>query len=447
MSVIQSTKEITPYDDLNWGKNMNTYNQNKKILKWENNSMPKYITHKMMIENDLKLNPVVIQQYSNKSKEASLQLSAQANLKHSLSQYYDNRLRYAQTFDIINLHDHLKGFENHPNYPHTQKQKPKENNQNTRVNYNILSNISLNQHSPLPFEMRTPIEESNSITKIQVKNSFLYKDYDIISNRYKDKHDEKSFIDHKTNELNSSKQLQERKEYDFINGRAYNKNLQDQYDNKGNQRKKVIIQPSLYNPVNHSVINEQKLTLLDQKDQNKILRYKVKGKAEDYYKKRAIEDDIRKEHRMKNYQSYSRYRAFDQRGYEIINHQRNFGYYRKNFNSKSDKSDWEVILKNTSDNETFSTKQIYKPLYDKSDQDNHLDQFYSNREILLKSLPKLEDQESFKRSNHISKLNYKKLNKDNKNKLNDAINSNKTNIDKKEWFNKKKVVNAGLKPH
>lgn len=443
MSVIQSNKELIPSDDLNWGNNVKAYHQNKKQLNWSNNVMPRFITNKMMKEKDHKYNPV-IQQYYDEAINKSIESSEKANLKHSLSQYYDNSLRYQQTFDLINLTDRLKGFENHANYPHASKPKQKINKETTRASYNILSNISLNQHSPLPPEMRNFNEVSAPITKQHIISAFLYKDYDIISNRYINNHDQKTLIDHQINELNASKQLKERNGYDFINGRAYNKEIQDKYNNKTNQHKKIITKSPLYNPVNNSVLDEQRLTLLDQKKQNKILRYQVKQSTEQYYKDKAINEDLKKECRMKNHQSYSRYRAFDQRGYEAINHQRNFGYYRKNFNLKNDKSDWEIIQKNTSDKGTFNTKQIYKPLYDTSNLDDNLDKFYFNRKVFLGSLPKLEDETSFKRFHHIPKINHDKLNEDIKAKLQNSIHGDKVDINKKEWFTTKKTVGVGL---
>ena len=103
-------------DDPEWSNNIKSYEHDKKNLPWKINPMPRYIHHKEMLERDLNFNPI-LQKYNDKNYDSEISKNEDRTLKRSLSQYYDNALRYEQTFDIINLQDRLKGFESHPDYP------------------------------------------------------------------------------------------------------------------------------------------------------------------------------------------------------------------------------------------------------------------------------------------------------------------------------------------
>ena len=54
-------------------------------------------------------------------------------------------MRYEQTFDIVNFENKLKGLETRQDYP---KEKPWyfRPGQDTNVDYNILSNINVQEH-------------------------------------------------------------------------------------------------------------------------------------------------------------------------------------------------------------------------------------------------------------------------------------------------------------
>jgi hypothetical protein len=77
-----------------------------------------------------------------------------------LAKNKDRALRYEQTFDVINFEDKLKGLENEEGYP-----KPKGFTKNvvgggkSLTEYNIISNLSFNDHHYLPPEKRPPPPE------------------------------------------------------------------------------------------------------------------------------------------------------------------------------------------------------------------------------------------------------------------------------------------------
>ena len=62
-----------------------------------------------------------------------------------LAQNKDRALRYEQTYNILNFNNKLAGLENRPDYP---KEKPwyYRPGKDTIVNYNIISNIDMQDH-------------------------------------------------------------------------------------------------------------------------------------------------------------------------------------------------------------------------------------------------------------------------------------------------------------
>jgi len=80
-------------------------------------------------------------------------------------------LRYEQTFDIISLSDKLTGFEKHADYPHFKSDIKKKTLMTNKVNYHILSNITLDKQNFLPPDQR-PVIDHNVINSL---NSYFIK--------------------------------------------------------------------------------------------------------------------------------------------------------------------------------------------------------------------------------------------------------------------------------
>ena len=66
-------------------------------------------------------------------------------MKDVLAKNKDRALRYEQTYNVINFEDKLQGLEADKNYP---KEKPWyfRPGKDTHVDYNILSNVGMDQH-------------------------------------------------------------------------------------------------------------------------------------------------------------------------------------------------------------------------------------------------------------------------------------------------------------
>ena len=72
-----------------------------------------------------------------------------------LARNRDTALRYEQTYNVVNFENKLKGLENRDNYP---KEKPWyfRPGKDTLQDYNIISNIDMQEHHFQPPEKRPP---------------------------------------------------------------------------------------------------------------------------------------------------------------------------------------------------------------------------------------------------------------------------------------------------
>ena len=169
-----------PIDDPSWSSNIQQYQHSKTHLPWGINPTQQYITHKDMYQRDHHFD-AILQKYTNQAQDKEIFSKENNLLKRSISQFYDKSLRYQQTYDIINLKDKFKGFENHPDYPFPKaipNDKINPSLTNTR-SFNILSNKNLYEHNNIPYEKRpSPTTKDNLIKTLPTKVT-NFKDYNI----------------------------------------------------------------------------------------------------------------------------------------------------------------------------------------------------------------------------------------------------------------------------
>ena len=92
------------------------------MQEWGYNKKPEKKTHAHMKKIETYFNPI-LQKYNDDGINKQLFSMENKDLKDKLALYYDKQLANEQTYNIINLKDKLKGFENHPNYPKQEKNK------------------------------------------------------------------------------------------------------------------------------------------------------------------------------------------------------------------------------------------------------------------------------------------------------------------------------------
>ena len=436
-------------NDNNWAEEINKYYNDKKILKWGYNPKQELVKEKHVKSQDLVFNPIT-QKYSDKNFEKELRRQEKSNMINSIAQGYDNELRVIQTFDIINLKDKLNTLKNNSDYPNDIKQyhgakRKKLNISSGERNYNILSNINLNLHHFDKPENRPLIkDEINNKKKIKLGSFVEYKDYDIISNKYNNFDKEKRELDLKLSIAEISNKYLKSRDYDAIKGiyvdSEKEKKFQEELKNKI-EKIKNIKRDTIFNPFNNEIYNKEKYDELNQKEKNRIYRYTIKQKMDNYYHQAELKNDIIKNNSLKTKVSYNKFKEIDKRGYDILNGKNNFNHYKNSLECRNIQRPWEMIKNGLNENQTIKFKKIYD-CYDYEDVNQRFKDNEIKRKRMLNSLPKIEDEKIFSMKKQVPKINLKRNSSVVFNKRYEIFdnNKNKFNVDKNLLFSREKEI-------
>ena len=437
-------------NETNWSEDIKKYNYNKKILPWGYNPRPQYIKEEIIKSLDTYFNPIT-QKYKDKEYDNELRKLEKKDIIDKISLNYDKELRVIQTYDIINLQDKLKGFENHPDYPKYKKNNSafkKINHLSTKENYNIISNISLSQHHYDKPENRPKYDLKSSIGRHIKKINFRnYKDYNIISNKYNEYDKEKKDIDRELQKIEASKKFCKSMDYDIIKGiyvdSEKEKKYQEERKNKIEELK-YIKRDTVFNPFNNEIFDKEKLEEENKKLKNRVYRYSIRPQIENYHHALDLRKDNQKINALKTKLIYQRFKYSDKRGYDFITGKDKYNSYKNSLDCKSIKRPWEIIKDGVNDNETISKKNLYL-CYDKDDINQRYNECKIKREKMIKDLPKIENEDIFKIKQypHKIKLNILKNNnlENNNIRYENQRNYMLFNLDKNIWFSQDKNNN------
>ena len=433
-------------------KNIKNYEYNKKNpIKWEKFEKPEQITESKIKQNDIYFNPI-LQKYNNINLESKIIQKEKNEIIKSIIKSRDSQLSKEQAFNIINLQDKLKGFENHPDYPKqkdiTFKKKIKLN----RKSFNILSNLPLNiHHYDKPENRPNKTNKSESPRYKTISNIRHHKDYDIISNRYKHFNEEKNKIDQEINKINTARIFFKKNDYNPIKGSYFDEEKEKEFLRKryetqltwGQEKMKNMPKcakgkSDVYNLITTDIVDPIEMNRLLKEEKDKKQRYELRYKLEKYYRDRNISKDAINENRKKNKVSFERFKIQDQRQYNIISlNERPYKEHAKNI-KKGYQTIWETILSGANNNNTFDKKEIFRDPYDYSETGRLFDEYKIRRNKTLSVLKKMEDDSLFNGNKKIiSKC--KLLKKINTKEMNEISKTNNIFMDKKKFFSKKEI--------
>jgi hypothetical protein len=411
----------------------------------------------MVKKNDLYYNPI-LQIYNNAEYEKNLRQKEKSAVFTSVISNYDNQLKVEQTFNIINLQDRLKGFENDPNYPKKKDLINKRKKINyDKKNYNILSNLPLSEHHYDKPENRPKITKSEDTKKKMNFYKFgQERDFDIISTKYKHYNDEKVKIDKEISKIQTAKIFYKNNNYNPIKGIYFNQEKEKEYQEKLKEeqknwgKEKMQNMPKcakgksdVYNLISLKVVDPQEMDKIIKEEKNKKKRYELRNEIEKFYLEKNLHDQEKAENIMKGKNSYSRYKEQDSRQYDIID-LREKPYKEQEKKMKKKKYEgWDKILKDAGKNNTFQTKPIFKDPYDYSESGLSYDNFKLNRKQTLSKLPKINNDKLFTQTQKFRQCESKK---DLARK--DILFTKKYEIDKEKFFKEPpKIINLGDGKH
>lgn len=381
--------------NFNWANSIKQY-QHTKLNPFEGRSCspPQKISHKDIKHAEVFYNPIT-QKYNDKDFHRKTVSIEKNIIPNRIASYQDNALRYEQTYDIINLRDKLKVFKDHSDYPKVKDpSKNKSVIDMSKKEFNILSNINLKVHHFDKPENRPDKPSTSPVIKPLKKQLWTFKDYDIITNKYVEDHQKKEKVNDQAFKLEAANKYWATHDFNPVLGKFFDplkeSKFQDEEKKKaeiwGKDRvlrlpKKVQDEGLLYNPVNTKILDEERLKQYDLKIKNQKKRYERKNEIEDFILNKGISISERDEKRRMNRKCYEYYKVTDNRGYDIVNFNKNYNTYKSTLILKDNISDWDKLKNKSSMNKsTFNSKRIYKEEYDYFDANDHLHTFKQNRE-------------------------------------------------------------------
>ncbi|OMJ67128.1 hypothetical protein SteCoe_35794 [Stentor coeruleus] len=348
-----------------WKEDLRKYEQEKTNISWTSAVPHPRITHNDMQALENRYNPI-LQTYTDPEIERNVQKIERDRLIETLAKNKDRSLRYEQTFDIINLDDKLKGLEGLPGYPVEKPPNYKSRNlgNNSKTPYNIISCLDFIDHHYLPPEHRPPrpIEKPKTY-KINIVE---HRDFNIISNKYIQGHEEKAKKDLESYKLQAAEEYWKAHDYDIFTCKYIDPEKEElEKKNAVNDaltlcKKKYEELPNgvkysegaLYQAISSKVVDAARLYEIDMKNKQAKKRFENRYDIEKEYHDRDIEFQEKAKFQAINRISHERYTEDPKRGYDIINHNPYEGMNAKTlYPSKTNPkpSVWERALSQKSD--------------------------------------------------------------------------------------------------
>jgi hypothetical protein len=225
-------------DNQSWADELNSYNFNRKNLAYKIDQ-PELITHKKIWELDTVYNPIT-QKYNNPEHNRQIENLEKKNSINRIITNTDNVLKMEQYFNVINLQDKLNGLESHPNYPKQSLDRRKRNLEVPNIDYNIVSNVSLDKHHYAKPELRP--ETFDKQQKSKKYYAAAHTDYNNVYNRYINNHDEKIRAEREVGQLEAAMKYWKRNNFDPVKIKYIDSAKENEYQENAKQNSKVVRQ-------------------------------------------------------------------------------------------------------------------------------------------------------------------------------------------------------------
>jgi len=196
-----------------------------------------YVTRHVVSRKEREFDPV-LQTFRNDDREANARREEGSTRVRKLNASKAGQLHRVQRYNVINHHPALPGIPPHNSSPAVDLEAAeKKRKQQTRTNYNIISNIDLAEHHYGHPSTRPPATQTEPRKQAQVGRRSSHPDCDIISNRYRKNHEVKTSIDQQVAKQTASNKYWATHDFDPVSCKFYSEKKEARF-----QEKRVVME-------------------------------------------------------------------------------------------------------------------------------------------------------------------------------------------------------------
>jgi len=221
-----------------WGEDIAQYKASKGKVPWKPDQQKKvsHVTKYQRSREERAYDPIQGQfrdvklekQYAKEEREVARTAIQKAN---------DHALQYTQTFNIVNHNPNIKASKLNRNVKKSGK-NCKSKVPATRVGYNIVSNKGFSVHHHAPPSERPTDTESDTAPKRDAPGSQKL-DFDIISNKYSNSHDDKEALDKLASQQLAADRYWKTHNFNPVEGKFYDQGKEAKFQTMLKRSEKV----------------------------------------------------------------------------------------------------------------------------------------------------------------------------------------------------------------
>jgi uncharacterized membrane protein YgcG len=286
----------------------------------------------------------ILQSFRDQPREKMAVEREQSARVHQLNKAKDRQISTESPFDILTFHDKRAALPRQPPVqamgmtapfnPHAERptfRHPLD----SCYQFNIVSNMPLSQHHYTAPALRPNVSEEINVTKPRLQHvAALPRDFNILSNRYVERHDDKVQLEREIQRRTAAAKYWETHDYEPLLGHYLDPTKEEQYQELvqhelGKQEMKSFnrLPPSLqkgegfvYDITTHQVKNQSLYDKDQQKRMAKLERDAQTWQRNDSQRNAGLEKQVLSDTRAINRQSHQRYVDTFRHGFNIVDH-------------------------------------------------------------------------------------------------------------------------------
>lgn len=328
-----------------WAEAINMYAREKSVRPRPDSeyAKPPRVTRYEKSREEVEYHPI-LQTFRNTERETSARTFEDASRVQQLNAARDRQIATESPFDILNMSDKRSALPRPPApqaeamvapfNPHAERptfRHPLD----SCYQFNIVSNLPLSQHHYSAPKLRPNVSEEVAVTKPRLQHlAALPRDFNILSNRYVESHDEKVQLEREIQRRAAAAKYWETHDYEPLIGKfvhpekeaAYTEFLETELS-KQPLKSFNRLPPSLqkgegfvYDITTHQVKNEALYEAEQEKEHAKRQRDASTWERAENQRNTGLQRQVLSDARSINRQSHQRYVDTFRHGYNIVDH-------------------------------------------------------------------------------------------------------------------------------